>query len=219
MTLLQVVTDISSLTTTELQKVSFKIGWRLLIDVASVFVLIRLIYYPIYKHRDLFFTFFIFNLIIFLISFLLNKVEFSMGSAFGLFAVFSMLRYRTEDISIKDMTYLFLTIAIGLISAVTKVKDTDDSLEHLFLLGINAVILLITFLLESSILMKKETTKIILYENIELIKAGRSLELLEDLKERSGMNIHRYSIQKIDFLKDIAQIKVYYYETETLPKD
>ena len=219
MTLLQVVTDISALTTTELQKVSFKIGWRLLIDVASVFVLIRLIYYPIYKHRDLFFTFFIFNLIIFLISFLLNKVEFSMGSAFGLFAVFSMLRYRTEDISIKDMTYLFLTIAIGLISAVTKVKDTDDSLEHLFLLGINAVILLITFLLESSILMKKETTKIILYENIELIKAGRSLELLEDLKERSGMNIHRYSIQKIDFLKDIAQIKVYYYETETLPKN
>jgi hypothetical protein len=219
MTLLQVVNDISVLTTTELQKVSFKIGWRLLIDVASVFVLIRLIYYPIYKHRDLFFTFFIFNLIIFLISFLLNKVEFSMGSAFGLFAVFSMLRYRTEDISIKDMTYLFLTIAIGLISAVTKVKDTDDSLEHLFLVGINAVILLITFLLESSILMKKETTKIILYENIELIKAGRSLELLEDLKERSGMNIHRYSIQKIDFLKDIAQIKVYYYETETLPKN
>lgn len=219
MTLLQVVNDISVLTTTELQKVSFKIGWRLLIDVASVFVLIRLIYYPIYKHRDLFFTFFIFNLIIFLISFLLNKVEFSMGSAFGLFAVFSMLRYRTEDISIKDMTYLFLAIAIGLISAVTKVKDTDDSLEHLFLLGINAVILLITFLLESNILMKKETTKIILYENIELIKAGRSLELLEDLKERSGMNIHRYSIQKIDFLKDIAQIKVYYYETETLPKN
>lgn len=219
MTLLQVVNDISVLTTTELQKVSFKIGWRLLIDVASVFVLIRLIYYPIYKHRDLFFTFFIFNLIIFLISFLLNKVEFSMGSAFGLFAVFSMLRYRTEDISIKDMTYLFLTIAIGLISAVTKVKDTDDSLEHLFLVGINALILLITFLLESSILMKKETTKIILYENIELIKAGRSLELLEDLKERSGMNIHRYSIQKIDFLKDIAQIKVYYYETETLPKN
>jgi hypothetical protein len=219
MTLLQIVNDIPVLTTTELQKVSFKIGWRLLIDVASVFVLIRLIYYPIYKHRDLFFTFFIFNLIIFLISFLLNKVEFSMGSAFGLFAVFSMLRYRTEDISIKDMTYLFLTIAIGLISAVTKVKDTDDSLEHLFLVGINAVILLITFLLESSILMKKETTKIILYENIELIKAGRSLELLEDLKERSGMSIHRYSIQKIDFLKDIAQIKVYYYETDTLPKN
>jgi hypothetical protein len=218
MTLLQVVNDISVLTTMELQKISFKIGWRLLIDVTSVFVLIRLIYYPIYKHRDLFFTFFIFNLIIFLISFLLNKVEFSMGSAFGLFAVFSMLRYRTEDISIKDMTYLFLTIAIGLISAVTKVKDTDDSLEHLFLVGINGVILLITFLLESSILMKKETTKIILYENIELIKAGRNQELLEDLKERSGMNIHRYSIQKIDFLKDLAQIKVYYYEADPAPK-
>ena len=135
-----------------------------------------------------------------------------MGAAFGLFAVFSMLRYRTEDISIKDMTYLFLTIAIGLVTAVTKIKDTDDSLEYIFLGGLNLVILALTYLLESNILMKKETSKTVLYENIELIKAGRNEELLRDLKERTGMNIHRYSIQKIDFLKDAASIKIYYYE-------
>jgi hypothetical protein len=102
---------------------------RLLIDLTAVFILVRFIYYPIYKHRELFFTYFIFNIVIFLISFLLNKVDLSMGAAFGLFAVFSMLRYKTEEIAIKDMTYLFLVIALGLVSAVTKIKDTADHME------------------------------------------------------------------------------------------
>ena len=135
-----------------------------------------------------------------------------MGAAFGLFAVFSMLRYKTEEIAIKDMTYLFLAIAIGLVSAVTKVKDTEDNVEYLFLIGINAIILLITYLLESNIFMKQESVKTILYENIEMIKDGRQEELLADLKLRTGFNVHRYSIKKIDFLKDSAQIKVFYYE-------
>jgi hypothetical protein len=197
---------------TELTKMTSKFGWRLAIDFVSVFVLIRFIYYPLYKHRELFFTFFIFNLIIFLISFLLNKVELSMGAAFGLFAVFSMLRYRTEDISIKDMTYLFLTIAIGLVSAVTKIKDTPDYLENIFLGIINSTVLLITWLLESRVLMKKEMVKIIVYENIELIKAERKEEMLSDIRNRTGINVHRFYIQKIDFLKSAAQIKVYFYE-------
>ena len=157
MTLLQLANDATSALTgyEELQKLTGKIGFRLLIDLSSVFILVRFIYYPIYKHRELFFTYFIFNIIIFLISFLLNKVDLSMGAAFGLFAVFSMLRYKTEEIAIKDMTYLFLTITIGLVSAVTKVKDTSDNIEYLFLIGINAVVLLITYLLESNIFMKK----------------------------------------------------------------
>ena len=195
-----------------LQKILSKIGWRLFIDLAAVFVLVRLIYYPNYRQRELFFTFFIFNLIIFLISFLLNKVELSMGAAFGLFAVFSMLRYRTEDVSIKDMTYLFLVIAIGLISAVTKIKDANDYMEYFFLVIVNAMILLITYLLEGKMLMKKESSKIILYENIALIRSEKHEELLEDLKLRAGIEIHRYTIQRIDFLRDAAQIKVYYYE-------
>ena len=213
MTILQVVDEPSfAVGIDALTKISFKIVIRLLIDLASVFVLVRFIYYPIYKHRELFFTFFIFNLIIFLIAFILNKVEISMGAAFGLFAVFSMLRYRTEDISIKDGTYLFLTIAIGLISAVTKIKDTPDSLEYLFLVGINFVILAVTYLLESNVLMKKEMAKLIIYENIEFIQSNRQEELLTDIKNRTGLNVHRISIQRIDFLKDAAQIKVYYYE-------
>ncbi len=196
----------------EFQKISAKLLFRLLIDLCAVFILVRFIYYPIYKHRELFFTYFIFNFIIFLFSFLLNKVDLSMGAAFGLFAVFSMLRYKTEEIAIKDMTYLFLVIAIGLVSAVTKIKDTSDNIEYLFLIGINAVVLLVTYLLESNIFMKKENVKTILYENIEMIKEGKQDELLADLKLRTGFNVHRYSIHKIDFLKDAAQIKIYFYE-------
>lgn len=212
-TLLQIINDTASPTGIEsLSKISSKIAARLIIDLVSVFILVRFIYYPIYKHRDLFFTFFIFNIIIFLISFLLNKVELSMGAAFGLFAVFSMLRYRTEDISIKDMTYLFLVIAIGLVSAVTKIKAADDIYEYMFLGGITGTVLLITYFLESNILMKKEVVKSLTYENIELIKNDKKDELLEDLKQRTGLNIHRISVNKIDFLKDTAQIKIYYYE-------
>lgn len=213
-TLLQIASDAAPMASgfEELQKISSKLIFRLLIDLASVFVLVRFIYYPIYKHRELFFTYFIFNVVIFLISFLLNKVDLSMGAAFGLFAVFSMLRYKTEEIAIKDMTYLFLVIAIGLVTAVTKVKDTADSIEYLFLIGINATVLLITYLLESNIFMKKENVKTILYENIELIKADKKEELLADLRLRTGFNVHRYSVHKIDFLKDAAQIKIYFYE-------
>ena len=211
--LLEIMTDDSSIQGVEaLQKISGKFAWRLFIDFVSVFILVRLIYYRIYKSTELFFTFFIFNLVIFLIAFLLNKVDLSMGAAFGLFAVFSMLRYRTEDISIKDMTYLFLVIAFGLMSAVTKIKDTSDVLEYLFLGGINATVLLITYFLESSALMKKEGTKIVIYENIELIKEGKQKELLADLSSRTGVVVHRYTIQKVDFLRDSAQIKIHFFE-------
>jgi hypothetical protein len=193
-------------------KTSTKIGARLFIDLATVFILVRYIYYPIYKHREYFFMFVIFNLIIFLVSFLLNKIELSMGAAFGLFAVFSMLRYRTENISIKDMTYLFLSIAIGLVSAVTKIKGAPDEYEYLFLGSVNAVVLLITYLLESKVFTKKEMIKMIVYENIELIRSGRQQELLEDIRQRTGINVHRVSVQQINFLKDSAQLKIYFYE-------
>lgn len=193
-------------------KITTKLGLRFLVDFISVFVLIRLVYFPIYKKRELFFTYFVFNIVIFMICFLLNKVDLSMGAAFGLFAVFSMLRYRTEDISLKDMTYLFLVIAIGLISAVTKIKGADDGTEAMFVGIINLLIIVVAYLLESKLLMKKESVKTIVYENINLIEASRENELIEDIKRRTGINVHRVSVQKIDFLKDSAQIKIFYFE-------
>lgn len=187
------------------EKLSPKFFIRLGIDLLAVIVLVRFIYFPIYRSRENVFTFFIFNLIIFLITYLLNKVEMSMGAAFGLFAVFSMLRYRTEDISIKDMTYMFLVIAMGLINAVS--KGNWDELSLLM-----AIIILITYLLESNILIKKEVSKIVMYENIELIKPENKAQLIADLESRMGVKINQVTIGKIDFLRDAAQVHVFYYE-------
>lgn len=129
----------------------------------------------------------------------------SMGAAFGLFAVFSMLRYRTEGISMKDMTYLFLVIAMGLITAVSK-----GNLDELSLL--NFIIIAFTYLLESNLLLKKEASKLIQYENIEMIRPEHRAELIKDLETRTGIKINRISISKIDFLRDTASISIYYYE-------
>lgn len=187
-------------------KLGQKFFIRLAIDLVSVFILIRFIYFPEYKNRENFFTLFIFNLIIFLITFILNKSDMSMGAAFGLFAVFSMLKYRTEGITTKEMTYLFLVIAMGLITALSKGSWLELSL-------INAIILIFTFVLESQVLMKKEVSKNIQYENIEMIKPEFRNELMADLERRMGLKLNRISIGKVDFLKDTAIIKIYYYES------
>jgi len=178
---------------------------RLLLDLLTILVLVRFIYYRVYKNEEFFFTFLVFNLIIFLITYLLNKVDMSLGAAFGLFAVFSMLKYRTEGISAREMTYLFVVISIGLISAVSK----GTVLE---LLLINSLILGFVYLLESDLLMKRELQQIILYEDITLIKPEKEEQLIADLQQRTGLKIHRVSVGNIDFLKDTALIKVYYYE-------
>lgn len=178
--------------------------WNLLINIATVMIIIGLVYYPIHKKTDYIFTFIMFNIVIFLLTFVLDKVKISMGAAFGLFAIFSMLRYRTEGISIKDMTYLFICIAIGLVSAIR--------LEHYELVLINGTIIAFTYMFDGNFLMTKESVKNIEYENIELIKPEKEEELLKDLKNRTGLDIHRYTITKINFLRDTATIKVYYYE-------
>jgi hypothetical protein len=187
-------------------KLTVKFFQRLAVDLVSVFVLIRFIYFPIYRSRENVFTFFIFNVIIFFITYFLNKVEMSLGAAFGLFAVFTMLRYRTEDINIKDMTYLFLCIAMGLINSVTR-GSWDD------LAMLSFIIIAITYLLESNLLIKKEVSRIVMYENIELIKPERRQELIADLEKRLGIKVNHITIGRVDFLRDAALIHVYYYET------
>lgn len=178
---------------------------RLLVDVLTTTILVRLVYYRIYRRTDLFLTFFGFNFVIFLITYLLNKVQMSMGAAFGLFAVFSMLRYRTEGLSAKDMTYLFIVISIGLISAI--IKGSWDELGL-----VNGMILLVVWLLEGNLLVKRELTKNIQYDRIELITPERQEELLEDLRIRTGLAVHRVEVQTMDFLKDSALIMIFYYQ-------
>lgn len=212
LTLLQISDDTVLTGMDAIEKVSLKLLFRLLIDLTSTFILVRFVYFHIYKRRELFFTFFIFNLVIFLICFLLNKVDLSMGAAFGLFAVFSMLRYRTEDISIKDMTYLFLVIALGLINSVAKIKGANDNYEYLFLILLNTMIIILAFLLESKLLFKKEAVRIIQYDNLELIHPDKTELLKADIEKRTGIKATRISVGRIDLLKDSTQIKVYYYE-------
>ena len=193
-------------------KIATKYGIRLLIDLVSTYVLMQFVYFRFYKNKDLLFTYFVFNIVIFTISFLLNRVEISMGAAFGLFAVFSMLRYKTEEISIKNMTYLFLTIAIGIVSAVTRLKGVEDLYEYLFLIAIISAMILVAQALESNWFMKQELFKTIYYEKIELIHPDKYNEFLEDLRSRTGVDIHRAEVQKIDFLRDTAQVKIYFYD-------
>ena len=202
MILLQEITSIDQFQW--LDKLSLKLFTRLALNLVAVLVLIRFIYFPNYKKTDLFLTFFVFNLIIFLITYLLNKVEMSMGAAFGLFAVFSMLRYRTEGISAKDMTYLFLVIAMGLIAAISNGSCLDLALFAF-------VILAVTHLLESGWLIKKEYSKQVSYENIRLVAPEYQKELLADLKTRTGLNVHRIEIHEFDFLRDTARMTIYYY--------
>ncbi len=189
----------------ELNSINAELGLRYLINLLAVIMLTRGIYYRNYKRSELFLTFFSFNTIIFFVSYMLNKVEMTIGAAFGLFAVFSILRYRTEGISAKDMTYLFLSIAIGLLSSVSKAT----LLELGLLFG---TILLVIYLLESNLLMHNENSKTIFYDNIQLVKNNVKDELLADLKDRTGLNIKRFKIEEIDFLKDACRITIYYYE-------
>lgn len=186
-------------------KLGIKFFTRLAINFVSVLLLIRTIYYPIYRKKDFFFTFFQFNLVIFIITYLLNKVDLSMGAAFGLFAVFSLLRYRTEDISAKDMTYLFIVIALGLINAVNKGTYFETAL-------INLVILFFAYFLDGNFFIKNETSQSIVYENIEMIKPENQHLLIEELKKRTGLDIHKISIGKVDFMRDTAMVKIYYFD-------
>lgn len=188
-------------------KLNIKFAIRLATDLATVFILIRFIYYRLYHRSDLFLTFFGFNLVIFLITFLLNKVEMTMGAAFGLFAVFSTLRYRTENISAKDMTYLFVSIAVGLIMAVSR-----GGWDELVLMGM--IVIITVQLLDGRWLMRRELSQVVYYENVQLIQPEKRTELIDDLKNRTGLDINRINIEKIDFLKDSATLTVYYYENK-----
>jgi hypothetical protein len=178
--------------------------FRLGINLVVTLILVRGLYYRIYRSDEFLFTFFIFNVLIFFITFFLNKVIISLGAAFGLFAVFSMLRYRTEGISMKNMTYLFMVIALGMLNAIGD--------NWLILAVLNGVVLGMTALLESGLLVKRETSKLVIYDVLANLKPAGKAILLEDLENRTGLPIHRTEIDSIDLLRDVATLKVYYYE-------
>ena len=182
-----------------------KLLFKFSIDLLFLFIIVRVIYYRIKEEKDYVFTFFMFNILTFFICFLLRKVPMEMGFALGLFAVFGILRYRTEAIPIRQMTYLFIVIGLSMINSLA-----NKSISWLEILLANAIITIITYLIDRVWFSTIELTKTILYEKIELIKPENEQELIEDLKQRTGLKIVAVKVDKVDFLRDTAQIKIYY---------
>lgn len=172
------------------------------------FILVRLIYYPVNKKKEYLFTYFLFNTLIFIMCYMLASSKQSIGFAFGLFAVFSILRYRTEIVPIKEMAYFFICITLGVMNALATKK-----ISYAELVFANALILIMTFVLDGWIWrnLTNENMKEIEYERIDLITPEKREEMLIDLKNRTGITVHRIEIIKIDFLRDVARIKAFYY--------
>lgn len=186
----------------------YKFLFGFVLNISMIYIIARLIYFKIRQNRDYLFTLFIFNLVIFFISYILNSVELSMGVAFGIFAIFSILRYRTTTIPIKEMTYMFIAISIAIINGLGTGK-----IYLVLQLFINATFIVVTLSLEK-VWVKNELFQNVLYEKIDLIKPERHPELIKDLKERTGLEIHRFEIGQIDFLRDVVRIKVFYYDLD-----
>lgn len=184
---------------------------RFSLNFLILFCIVRIIYYSMRKRTDYLFSFFLFNTLVFSICILLNSVEVGIGFAFGLFAVFGILRYRTETIPIREMTYFFIVITIAVINGVT-----NQNVSLFELLFINLIILAITYILEKSINLQKRGHKKIVYEKIELIKPENRKQLIHDLKERTGLDIQKVKIGNINFLRDVADIEIYYKEDISL---
>lgn len=169
-------------------------------------IIVRYIYYPITKRKDYLFTYILFSIIVFFLCHLLSNVKLGLGFALGLFAIFGIIRYRTNPIEIKEMTYLFIIIGISVINALANKK-----VSYAELIFTNVMVLAITYFLEKVWLLRHETRKRIIYEKIDLIKPENHKLLLEDLRERTGLNIHRVRIGRIDFLRDTANVQIYFY--------
>ena len=190
---------------------------RFALNTAVILILIRWLYYSTTKRKDYLFTYILIASIVFLLCFLLESVKLQIGFALGLFAIFGIIRYRTNAIPIKEMTYLFLVIGISVINSLTSTSTTLVDL-----LFTNLVIVFITFGLEKLWLLKHESSKIILYEKINLIRPENRKELLNDLSERTGITkINRIEIGRIDFLKDTCELTIFYYvsESESTPEN
>lgn len=186
---------------------------RLIINMLAVFLLVRVIYYPRHKNKDFLFTFFLFNSLNFLICFLLSATKIKVGFAFGLFAIFSIMRYRTVMVPVKEMGYFFVCVAIGIINALATVDD-----HYFVLIGCNIFILSLILMLDRNVNLTHENVKEIKYERIDLIHPDKRELMIADLVERTGLPIHRLDIVTIDFLRDIAFVHVYYFSKENESK-
>jgi hypothetical protein len=177
---------------------------RFTANLLVCWLIIQLFYYKKSRRKDYYFTFMLFSVSIFLLLFILQNLSMEFGFALGLFCIFGMIRYRTESIQIREMTYLFVIIAISAVNGLSM----DVAYTTLFVA--NVLFVLIIWILESNQFLRHTSNKIILYEKIALITPDKKEEMLADLKERTGLDIIKVEVGHIDFLKDTAYLKVYY---------
>ena len=188
----------------ELIHLIIRFGFNLLI----AFIIIKLIYHRNRSSNlDFVFTYFMFNSLIFFFAYLLGNITINMGFAFGLFAVFAILRYRTDPIPIKEMTYLFIVITIGVINALS-----GNEVSYTVLLFTNITLVVLTYFLETYWQKNLLVRMTVEYEKIENIKPENRDALLADLKERTGLNIQSLEFRRMNFLRDTARIRIYYKE-------
>lgn len=209
MNLIDILLNIEFFGTDLFNKDFYELVIKLLFNLAIVSYIVRYLYYNSTKNKDYLFTYLMISITVFLLCFLLENVKLQLGFALGLFAIFGIIRYRTDPIPIKEMTYLFIVIGISIMNALANKK-----ISYSELLFANLSILALTYILERIWLIKKESRKNITYEKIELIVPEKRDELISDLKLRTGLDINRVEIRRIDFLSDTAQIRIFFLENE-----
>lgn len=177
---------------------------RFAFNTVMVWIMIHCLYYPKSQRRDYYFTFMLISISIFFMIYLLGGVKLKVGFALGLFAIFGIIRYRTESMPVREMTYLFSIIAMSVINALA------TTISYAELITTNAIFVLATWFFESYVLLKHISTKLIQYDRIALITPDRYDDMLTDLKQRTGLNIKKAEVGAIDFLRDMAIVKIYY---------
>jgi hypothetical protein len=182
---------------------------RLAVNMTFLTILIRYLYYPKTKRKDYLFTYYLIGTITFFLCFGLKKLDIDTGMGLGLFAIFGIIRYRTDAIEIKEMTYLFLIIGI---SVVNSLASNQISLAEMAI--INLTVIFLTYGLENLWLVKHETRKTVNYERIDLIVPEKYEEMKADLEKRTRLTLNRFEVGKIDFLSDTAQIRIFYYSDD-----
>ena len=180
---------------------------RFTFNMMVVGLIVRGLYYPVTRRKDYLFSYILISVLVFLLCFLLENVKLQIGFALGLFAIFGIIRYRTNPIPIKEMTYLFVVIGISVINALANKK-----VSYVELIFTNLAIIGLIYLLEKIWLLKHEASKTIEYEKIDLIKPEKRSELIKDLEARTGLVIDRIEIGRINFLRDTVRIRIYYME-------
>jgi len=178
---------------------------RFALNLAVIVIIVRYLYYTASRRKDYLFSYIMISAVVFLLCFLLNSVKLQIGFALGLFAIFGIIRYRTDAISIKEMTFLFIVIGISVINALANKK-----ISYAELFFTNLILIALVWFMERIWLVNKEGKKIIEYEKIDLVKPEKEAELLADIRQRTGLDVTRMEIGKIDFLRDTARIRIFF---------